>query len=182
MDSNETIPFERSFIAGMDLRLIKLKLMDPREGPGWSKEDTDRVETQYRKWLYLVLVHPNEEIVPTQEIDEFWHQHILDTRAYFADTEAIFGHYLHHFPYFGVRSEEDRAALARAFDRTQSLYLQTFNEPMVAACTNGSKCKECGAEGPKCSSCKSCKTGCGKSASFMRPDPESVAQIIFGSH
>lgn len=35
---------------------------------------------------------------PTHVVDIFWHTHILFTRKYFKDCEAIFGQYLHHEP------------------------------------------------------------------------------------
>ena len=41
--------------------------------------------------------------------------HILDTRAYSRDCEFLFGRFLHHFPYFGMRGDADRAALDRTF-------------------------------------------------------------------
>jgi hypothetical protein len=62
-----------------------------------------------------------------------WHFHILDTRAYHQDCESVFGHYLHHFPYFGMRGEEDAQNLKKSFDNTQVLYFQTFSESMTRA-------------------------------------------------
>ena len=59
--------------------------------------------------------------------------HILDTRKYAADCEATFGHFLHHFPYLGLRGADDMKALASAFDAMQQLYLKEFGEPMSKA-------------------------------------------------
>ena len=47
--------------------------------------------------------------------------HILDTRKYAADCEAAFGHFVHHFPYLGLRGEEDTKALEAAFVNMQQL-------------------------------------------------------------
>ncbi|HSW20197.1 MAG TPA: hypothetical protein VLJ86_23450, partial [Ramlibacter sp.] len=63
------------------------------------------------------------------DIDRFWHMHILDTRKYAADCEASFGHFVHHFPYLGLRGEEDAQALQAAFLQMQALYVQEFGEP-----------------------------------------------------
>ena len=125
---NHLAPFE-----GLDLSPIKAKLMDPIEGQGWSRETVDRVEIAYRRFLQLATAvgdqpHP---ICPSREIDLFWHQHILDTRKYAADCDRQFGFFLHHFPYFGMRGEEDARALARAFEQTRVLYEQTFGESYV---------------------------------------------------
>ena len=51
-----------------------------------------------------------------------------DTRAYFRDTQYIFGYYLHHFPYFGVRSDEDYADMEAAWEDTQRLHLLEFGD------------------------------------------------------
>ena len=59
-------------------------------------------------------------------MDKFWHAHILDTRKYIEDCERVFGCYLHHFPYFGMRGADDAAALARAGERTRALYEEEF--------------------------------------------------------
>jgi hypothetical protein len=70
-------------------------------------------------------------IVPNKIQDKFWHFHILDTRAYHKDCENVFGHYMHHFPYFGMRGKQDAKDLESAFYKTKELYLQTFGEEMV---------------------------------------------------
>ena len=46
--------------------------------------------------LYLDFEAPH---VPTIDIDLFWHQHILDTRAYAKDCQKVFGQFLHHFQF-----------------------------------------------------------------------------------
>src|SRR5262249_39319225 len=58
--------------------------------------------------------------------DRFWHMHILDTRKYAADCDAVFGHFLHHFPYLGLRGEEDAKALDAAFAQMQALLAREF--------------------------------------------------------
>ena len=42
------------------------------------------------------------------------------------DCRRVFGFYLHHFPYFGMRGPDDAAALARAGERTRELYEAEF--------------------------------------------------------
>lgn len=109
-------------IEALDLALIKLKLQDAEEGPGWSAERCDAVEIDYKRFLALKRVYPESEIVPNREVDLFWHQHILDTEKYAKDCEALFGSFLHHYPYFGMQGEEDYANLCAAFRETQELY------------------------------------------------------------
>jgi hypothetical protein len=68
--------------------------------------------------------------VPTHEIDEFWHQHILDTLKYVDDCQYVFGYFLHHYPYFGLRGAEDAQALADSFEKTRALFIEHFNHEL----------------------------------------------------
>jgi len=113
-------------IFSLDLDPIKFKLMDANEGYGWTRAEADRHELEYKRFLALVAKFPEEAIVPNKDVDKFWHGHILDTMKYAEDCHNVFGYFLHHFPYFGMRDEEDAANLARASDRTQTLYQQEF--------------------------------------------------------
>jgi hypothetical protein len=113
-------------IEGLDLGPIKFKLMDPQEGEGWSRAFVEHLELQYKRYLTLVAKYPREAIAPAKDVDRFWHAHILDTRKYIDDCERVFGFYLHHFPYFGMRGADDAAALARAGERTRELYEAEF--------------------------------------------------------
>ena len=119
-------------IFALDLDPIKFKLMDTKEGHGWSREKVDAVELEYRRFLALTAKYPDQVIAPNTEVDKFWHGHILDTMKYAEDCEQVFGYFLHHFPYFGMRDEEDAANLANAADVTRKLYEKEFG-PAAAA-------------------------------------------------
>jgi hypothetical protein len=98
---------------------------------GWTRQKWARVELEYKRWLYLRRRFEGERLPPTAAIDAFWHEHILDTRRYVADSAAIFGYYHHHFPYFGIRDTEDRQDLLRAGENTFLRFTQTFGvEPV----------------------------------------------------
>ena len=113
-------------IEALELGPIKFKLMDPQEGEGWGRAFVEHLELQYKRYLTLVAKYPREAIAPGKDVDRFWHAHILDTRKYIDDCERVFGFYLHHFPYFGMRGADDAAALARAGERTRELYAAEF--------------------------------------------------------
>ena len=121
-------PVERviAAIEALDLDPIKLKLMDPEEGQGWSREYVDRMELAYRRFLTLLVTHPEVTLAPCKDVDKFWHGHILDTLKYAEDCDEVFGRFLHHFPYFGMRGPEDAANLAKAAENTRRLYRQEF--------------------------------------------------------
>jgi hypothetical protein len=127
-------------LEALDLGLIKLKLQDPEEGQGWDSDTCDAVEVEYKRFLALKRAYPACEIVPTREVDLFWHQHVLDTEKYALDCEALFGVFLHHFPYFGMRSQQDYADLCKAFSDTQSLHELHFG-PMVGSSKRSTKCR-----------------------------------------
>lgn len=118
-------------IQALDLDPIKLKLMDPEEGQGWSREYADRMEVAYKRYLTLLAKFPEETIAPTKDVDKFWHGHILDTMKYAEDCENVFGYFLHHFPYFGMRGEQDAADLRAASERMHEIYEREFGEKMA---------------------------------------------------
>jgi len=118
---------------GLYLDPIKVKLADNKHGDGWSHEKIETVATMYRRFLTLTRENPEATIVPTEAIDEFWHCHILDTAKYAADCEEYFGYFLHHFPYLGLRGEEDVQRLADAFANTALLYEARFGETLTIA-------------------------------------------------
>lgn len=122
-----------SDIAEIDMEMIKMKLGEPEEGAGWNAEQCEDAEIEYKRYLMLCrkFPHPQYAIVPNKIMDTMWHYHILDTRAYCRDSEKLFGGYFHHFPYFGMRGEEDAKQLKSSFETTKSLYQDTFGESMV---------------------------------------------------
>lgn len=115
-----------TMVALIDLTMVRLKLADPTEGKGWDKATLDMAEREYRRFLALHLMHPEMAIVPCGLVDSMWHAHILDTQAYAADCEQVFGFFLHHFPYFGMRSDQDAADLSDAYELTLGRYRQAF--------------------------------------------------------
>ena len=135
-----------SGIAGIDLTMVKLKLMDTEEGEGWSAEQWERIEMEYRRYLALSQHYPNRAIVPSRLVDKFWHFHILDTQAYAYDCARVFGHFLHHYPYFGMRGVADAQALGSAYDETLALYEFHFGTPAsdIWAREGASRCPNCG--------------------------------------
>jgi hypothetical protein len=136
----------------LDLANVRMKLADPEEGKGFSDEQLDLRESEYRKFLALHIAFPDAEIVPCKMVDEFWHQHILDTQAYHEDCEAILGSYLHHFPYFGMRGEQDAEALMDAYTETLEHYRRAFGEPPPGTwiSTDASRCGRTNCKPTKC--------------------------------
>ncbi|MGA9379633.1 MAG: glycine-rich domain-containing protein-like [Phormidium sp.] len=116
----------RQKLKKLDLGPIAYKLMHREEGFGWTKARTKQAIARYLMFLSLIYLYPNQPIVPTAEIDQVWHQHILDTDKYAADCQMLFGEFIHHFPYYGLRGICDRQNWQQAFTRTQLLFQKHF--------------------------------------------------------
>jgi hypothetical protein len=137
--------------ASLDLSMVRMKMSDPQEGRDWTDAEVDIAEQEYRRFLALHLMYPQVDVVPCGIVDEIWHTHILDTHAYAPDCQEVFGFFLHHFPYFGMRGERDAADLVTANDLTLARYHRALGEPPdgVWVDSKSAKCKQ-----------KSCRTQC----------------------
>jgi hypothetical protein len=136
----------------LSLHNIRMKLADPEEGKGYGPEHLDLLEQEYRRFLAMHLAHPDAEIVPCKLVDEMWHQHILDTIAYRQDCDAIFGEFLDHFPYFGMRGDDDAQALADAYGDTLEIYEHDFGPPPEGTwiSVDAASCKRTNCKPQKC--------------------------------
>lgn len=137
-----------SLVNSLDFTPISFKL---EKEYAWSKESLNIVIPLYKQWLVLQACYNTYSIAPSTVIDEFWHMHILDTRKYMEDCDLVFGEYLHHFPYFGLRSEQDEKELNEGFELTKKLYKHHFNVDYLADNAKEAGCGRCSG-GP--SSCR----------------------------
>lgn len=112
-------------VSALNFDRLKWKLCESAEAK-MSQKQCDLAEREYRRYLTLKKLYPGKELVPNKLLDEFWHAHILDTVAYHRDCQNVFGHYLHHFPYFGIYGEEGYRNLVAAFEATKEVYQRHF--------------------------------------------------------
>lgn len=103
---------------------------------GWKRKAALQTCVYYRNFLFLnkkyrQQVHPNI-LPPSEDVDEFWHYHILDTKKYITDCEMIFGSYFHHYPYLILDHQINKKELNNTFELTQKLHIQEFGEPIYA--------------------------------------------------
>ncbi|MFN9638306.1 MAG: glycine-rich domain-containing protein [Synechococcaceae cyanobacterium] len=101
---------------------------NPIIGLGWDQSFLKRLEVEYRIFFTMHAAFPEVWLPPSRPLDLFWHEHLLDTRAYFADCDQVAGHYLHHLPYFGMRDEADISLCLAAFQAERQLYLQCVGQ------------------------------------------------------
>lgn len=132
MSSDDAEPIEQRFARfatrtnDLDFANLRCKVMhpNPNVGYGWSEAFTDRLEAEYRIFFAMHAAFPELALPPSRVMDLFWHEHILDTRAYFADCHHVAGRYLHHLPYFGIRNPEDASLCVDALNSERQLYLR----------------------------------------------------------
>lgn len=94
---------------------------------GWKQKEAEAACSLYRNFLFLHKKYGHEHsLPPSEEIDEFWHNHILDTKKYRQDCQVIFGRYLDHYPYFGIDGKTNLTDLNHAFETTQQFHQQEF--------------------------------------------------------
>jgi len=128
----------------MDLEPIIVKAMDKEEGYGWNLDFALSVSNEYRKYLILCVENPDFSAVPSNYVDDFWHLHILDTLKYEIDCHEFLGFFLHHFPYFGMRGEEDAKNLMKAWMATRDLYVARFGPIPEELWPISNRCPNCG--------------------------------------
>ncbi|MBC6441886.1 MAG: hypothetical protein GDA53_01980 [Rhodobacteraceae bacterium] len=132
-------------LTDIDLEPIMVKAMDAEEGYGWTFEFTRRIADEYRRYLHLCQLYPEKPLVPSCYVDDLWHLHILDTIKYADDCNRVFGYFLHHFPYFGMRGEEDEKNLSDAWDESLALYAGVFGHPAPEDLwPKSQRCPNCG--------------------------------------
>lgn len=130
MDSfRNGLPLEKArlYIDTIDFSMIIKKMV---EHQGWLQKEAETVCRLYQNFLFLNKkyggVYP--ELPPSEDIDEFWHNHILDTKNYRKDCEIIFGAYFDHYPYFGIDGHTTSANLESAFETVQKLHFKEYGE------------------------------------------------------
>lgn len=108
----------------MDSQIAKLDLVCVRNSVirryRWTADLADHAEAQYRQFLHLLGTYPDRELVPwTEELDKFWHEHLLHTRKYEKDCNSLFGRFIHHEPMEGDRQRH-------GIKRTMELHKKEF--------------------------------------------------------
>ncbi|WP_288380046.1 glycine-rich domain-containing protein-like [uncultured Massilia sp.] len=171
-------------IAALDLGQIKMKLMHVESGEGWSAARADAVETEYRRFLFLMKKYPDAEASPTVDVDTFWHYHILDTMKYARDCEAVFGYFLHHYPYVGIGADAGDDDHAAGGERMRAIYEAEFGAgPAVndyAFCSSpGTPREAAGSAQAFCSSPGTPRKAAGAGAAFCSSPgaPRKTAEV-----
>lgn len=154
----------------------------------WTLERASKAEVEYRKFLALIKQNAGFMIVPwldekgRDDLDQFWHQHILDTQKYENDCKQIFGKIIHHDPHVAKGSDKEKQAAkmtlelrGKTFKKDDAVYGKPPATQYVSSCgavvdvsnshcdSSQSHCDSGGHDGGGGHSCggHSCGHGCG---------------------
>lgn len=122
----------RLYLDQLDLSYISRKMCSSSYSlPRWQPELAAICEKLYKRFLWLLVKYSDKHLVPTRDIDEFWHNHILYTQNYTNDCQALLGRYMHHSPFDEeANNVEEAQRLVDNFKLTQILYEQEFGESL----------------------------------------------------
>src|SRR5215217_5305650 len=93
---------------------------------GWSRAHARRVMGEYRRFLVLAVT-ATHVVSPSEQVDQAWHLHVLDSARYRRFCSEILGQRLDHAPSDGGSTEGAR--LVCAYELTLSSYERRSGEP-----------------------------------------------------
>lgn len=128
-----------TFQSALYQRLQAFELDDPNHefgftrqlmrNQGWSLTYTQRAIAEYKKFAFLTVV-AKHQVVPSDQVDQVWHAHLLLTQSYWNEfCPKVLGKTLHHHPARGGRLE--RAEFHRLYAQTIASYQQVWGSPPV---------------------------------------------------
>ena len=91
----------------------------------WTREMTDLMILEYKKFMLLCSLYPQNNMTPSVDVDTIWHLHLLYTNCYFRFCrQALDYNYLHHEPSNG--NEEEVEFHESSYDETLEKYNEVF--------------------------------------------------------
>ena len=147
-------------ISNIDLELIE---KDLTRTLGWSQSKCEDRITEYKKFMYLCSTNTDKtkSMIPSKDVDEVWHAHILRTEKYVSDCQVAGKQYIHHLP---THSNAPPANPSEFENGTKCLYEKVFGTlpqswrgciNKVAECVNACKC-DYDNQGEKLTDCGTC--------------------------
>lgn len=122
-----------------ELAIQKLVESNPEQ---WNLVRAKKAVLDYQRYMAVTKALGGVQLVPNGDIDEIWHMHILDTRAYMQDCDTLFGEYLHHYPYFGMLDEENQQQWLDVQAQSEQLWQHLFSESLYRNDSAAQKCPQ----------------------------------------
>jgi len=139
--NNEEFSRAMNIVSGWNFDLATQKLVESKPET-WNTERAKKAVENYKRYMAITKAIGGFQLVPNAEIDEIWHMHILDTRAYTKDCTELFGEYLHHFPYFGMLGEENKRQWRSVQNESEALWQEMFGEVLYQSGDDAQKCPQ----------------------------------------
>jgi hypothetical protein len=124
-----------------DFELAKKKIVEVKGG-AWDFARAEAAVLNYKRYMAVTKALGGVQLVPNGDVDDIWHMHILDTRAYMNDCQQLFGEYLHHYPYFGMLGEENQRQWLEVQSESAALWHGLFGEALYGAGQAAQKCPQ----------------------------------------
>ena len=93
---------------------------------GWTVLYAARVIEEYRRFAFLIVT-AGHMVVPSDQVDQAWHQHLLYTRSWSDFCSNALGQRIQHEPTKGGTAETDR--FKALYQQTLQSYRKIFGEP-----------------------------------------------------
>jgi hypothetical protein len=93
-----------------------------------ARETMSRLIEKYKRFVSIMVKHPQKMVVPTLDVDLAWHTHQLTPSQYYTYTVGCTGRFVDH----NDKVEEDK--LGRQFKWTSKIYQEMYREP-YSECT-----------------------------------------------
>lgn len=91
---------------------------------GWTKEYTNSVIEEYRKFIFLCCVSKSS-VTPSDPVDQVWHLHLTYTKSYWIDfCKNTLQREIHHNPTKGGKSE--RKKFNNNYTELHTIYKEMF--------------------------------------------------------
>ena len=112
-------------LENIDLQPIILKIY---EAEPYSLARIEKIAQEYLRFIFLaqkVRFKP----VPSQEVDMFWHYHILNTRLYRDFCDTHFGKFIDHMPL--LKQVAKTMGTDNTFLKTQAAFKKHYGQYMM---------------------------------------------------
>jgi hypothetical protein len=83
----------------INIDLIVKQLRTKPRFADWTENRFALALAEYKNFLQFCKAHPDKTMGFSDDMDEIWHQHILNTEKYADDCNHFFGFYFHHRPH-----------------------------------------------------------------------------------
>lgn len=115
-------------VCAFDLTRERALLTSPDRDFRYDEDYAAEMEDEYRKFIFIRAVHPDEKLPMSKDVDDFWHAHVMSTRNYqrFID-ECADGVFIHHRP--TISDHENMKLMFAYLNGTMARYRHYFGEP-----------------------------------------------------